>query len=68
VAQRTHEIGVRVALVASRGDVLSMIVRTGGRLVGTGLLAGTLVSLAITRVNGIASATVLSCAAAAEVI
>ena len=40
VAQRTSEIGVRVALGAQRGTVLWMILKDALRLVGVGIVAG----------------------------
>jgi putative ABC transport system permease protein len=40
VAQRTHEIGVRIALGALRGDVVRMVVREGGLLVAIGVVSG----------------------------
>ncbi len=49
-AQRTREIGVRVALGAMEKDILKLIVGQGMRLALFGLAAGILLSLALTRV------------------
>jgi putative ABC transport system permease protein len=46
VRQRTREIGIRMAMGATSGDVQMMIVRKGVRLVAIGVLAGFAVSLA----------------------
>jgi putative ABC transport system permease protein len=49
VTQRTHEIGIRMALGARKSDVLSMIVRESLMLAGTGTALGIGASLALTQ-------------------
>jgi len=43
-SQKTHEIGVRMALGAVRADILKMVLRQGFILVGAGLIAGLVLS------------------------
>jgi putative ABC transport system permease protein len=48
-AQRTHEIGVRVALGATRINIFSLVLRQSLGLVSAGLVLGVIASLALTR-------------------
>jgi ABC-type antimicrobial peptide transport system permease subunit len=50
VAQRTNEIGIRVALGAERSDVLGMVLRQGGRLAVAGSVAGILIGIVLMHV------------------
>jgi predicted permease len=50
VAQRTREIGIRMALGAGRSRVLGLVVREGVWLIGAGVVIGLAAALAFTRV------------------
>ncbi len=50
VNQRVHEIGIRMALGADRGDVLRVVVWQGLKLAGAGVLVGVVASLAFSRI------------------
>jgi putative ABC transport system permease protein len=49
VAERTREIGIRIALGARGGRVMRLVVGEGARVVGAGLLAGLAASAVATR-------------------
>jgi ABC-type antimicrobial peptide transport system permease subunit len=48
-AQRTQEIGIRIALGAQRGDVLRMVLRYGVRIAATGIGIGLAAAFGVTR-------------------
>jgi putative ABC transport system permease protein len=48
VVQRTHEIGVRMALGAQRADVLRLIISRAGLLIGAGTVLGLIVAFLTT--------------------
>ena len=50
VAQRTREVGIRIALGAARGNVIWLVMREVLLLVAIGVIAGVTASLALTRV------------------
>jgi len=52
VTLRTREIGIRMSLGARAADVLAMLVREGLRLAAVGVVAGLLISGAVSKVLG----------------
>ncbi|UCD51634.1 MAG: FtsX-like permease family protein [Phycisphaerales bacterium] len=50
VASRTPEIGIRMALGATRRDILTQVLRQGATSTFVGLLVGVLLAVVITRV------------------
>jgi putative ABC transport system permease protein len=49
VSQRTHELGVRIALGAGHRDILKLVLRQGAILAGSGALLGLLAAAGLTR-------------------
>jgi len=52
VGQRTREIGLRIALGASRGTILLLMLREGLMYAGLGVMAGVGMALGLTRMMG----------------
>jgi len=51
IQQRTREIGVRLALGATRGRILGMIFKEGASLLGAGVVAGLTIALLLARLT-----------------
>lgn len=49
VTRRTREIGIRIAIGATKSDVLTMVLRQGLGLAGAGVLLGGVASVAVAR-------------------
>lgn len=49
VDQRVHEMGIRMALGAGRGQVVGLVVRQGMTLVGVGVATGLIAAIALSR-------------------
>ena len=49
VAQRTREIGIRIALGAQRSSVLGLVLLEGAKMSGLGIVIGIVAALALTR-------------------
>jgi putative ABC transport system permease protein len=72
-SQRTHEIGIRMALGAQRGDVMRLVLKEGMLIVGLGVAIGIMVAGAFARtlqnlLYGVAATDLDSFAASAVVL
>jgi putative ABC transport system permease protein len=52
VSQRTHEIGIRMALGAERADVVGMVIRQGMGMAAAGIAMGIAGAVALSRILG----------------
>ncbi|MGH9711846.1 MAG: ABC transporter permease [Candidatus Acidiferrales bacterium] len=51
VSQRTREMGIRIALGATQGDVLKLVLGQGLMLCAAGMIGGLLIAVAVTRLS-----------------
>jgi predicted permease len=49
VTRRTHELGIRTTLGATRGEIVGLVLRQGMKLAAIGMAAGLVAALALTR-------------------
>ena len=52
VAQRTREFGIRLALGATRAEIVGVVLRHGGKLIAIGAFLGVIGTLGLSRALG----------------